>query len=59
MARPNKKEAIVIQKRNKELLAMVKNGYPMDYICSYFGLTKGRISQIIKKHGEQTTEKQS
>lgn len=49
MARPSKEEAIVIQKRNKELLTMVDKGYPIDYICSYFGLTKGRVSQIIKK----------
>ena len=52
MARPNKKEAIVIQKRNAELLTMVQKGYPLDYICSYFNLTKGRVSQIIKKNEE-------
>ena len=48
MARPNKREAIVIQKRDQELLTMVEKGYPIDYICSYFNLSKGRVSQIIK-----------
>jgi hypothetical protein len=50
MARPNKEQLVVIQKRNKELLTMVKKGYPSDYICSFFNLSKGRVSQIIKKN---------
>ena len=49
MARPNKKEAIVIEKRNQELLTMIEKGYPIDYICSFFGLSKGRVSQIVKQ----------
>jgi hypothetical protein len=49
MTRPTKSEAIVIQKRNKEILEMEKKGYPRDYICNYFGLSKGRLSLILKK----------
>ena len=49
MARPTKAQSIVIQKRNEEILAMVEKGYPMDYIYNYFGLTKGRLSQILKR----------
>ena len=49
MARPNKAQAVIIQKRNDEIVEMLKKGYPMDYIYNYFSLTKGRLSQIIKK----------
>lgn len=52
MARPTKKESIAIIKRNVEIVAMETKGYPLDYICSYFGLTKGRVSQILKNHGD-------
>ena len=51
MARPNKNEAIAIAKRNKELFKMRK--YPQDYLCAYFNLSKGRISQILKKGEEE------
>ena len=49
IGRPTKKEAIIIQQRDKELLAFFDKGYPVDYICAYFNLTKGRVSQIINK----------
>ena len=49
MARPTKKEAVVKQLRDREIVLMVGKGYPLDYICHYFGLTKGRVSQITKK----------
>lgn len=49
MARPNKQQSIIIQKRNEEIADMLKKGYPNDYIYNYFSLTKGRLSQIIKK----------
>ena len=49
MTRPNKKQTIIIEKRNRDILEMEKKGYPRDYICSYFGLSKGRLSLILKK----------
>ncbi len=51
MARPNKNEAIAIKKRDDEIVEMKKKGYPLDYISSYFSLSKGRVVQIIKKKG--------
>ena len=49
MARPNKHQASVIKKRNMAILAMDKRGYPLDYIASFYSLTKGRVVQIIGK----------
>jgi len=49
MARPTKEQAVVIEKRNREIMEMVEKGYPMDYIYNYFNLSKGRLSQIIRK----------
>jgi len=49
MARPNKKEARIILKRNKIILMMNKKGYPLDYISIFHNLSKGRIVQILKK----------
>jgi len=46
--RPEKSEAIAIAKRNREIIKMSKR-YPIDYIAAYYGLTKGRVSQIIKQ----------
>lgn len=49
MARPTKQEAIAIKKRNEDIFAMSVKGYPLDYISSYTGLTKGRVVQILKQ----------
>ena len=49
MARPNKHQASVIKKRNMAILAMDKRGYPLDYIASFYSLTKGRVVQILKR----------
>lgn len=57
MARPNKSEAIAKRKRDKKMLMMIKKGYPADYISAYFGLTKGRVSQILKKVAEENKQK--
>jgi hypothetical protein len=46
MGRPNKTEAIAKKKRNDEIALMREKGYPLDYIASYFSLSKGRIVQI-------------
>lgn len=48
MARPNKNQSTVINKRNQVIYNMNKKGYPLDYIAFFFTLTKGRIVQIIK-----------
>lgn len=49
MARPTKNEAIAIRKRNDTIVAMSVKGYPLDYIASFYNLTKGRVVQILKK----------
>lgn len=36
------------EKRNKRIVSMFKRGYPQEYIAGYFGISKGRVSQIIK-----------
>ena len=56
LGRPNKQDAIAISKRNSELYQMFKKGYPRDYIISYFGLTKGRVAQIIKKAQDEESK---
>ena len=50
--RPNKNEAIAIKKRNDDIVAMDAKGYPLDYIASFYNLTKGRVVQILKKESE-------
>ena len=47
--RPSKKQQIAIEKRDKELIKMSQDGYPLDYIASYFSISKGRVVQIISK----------
>ena len=46
--RPSKEDSIAIAKRNKEIARMGKK-YPVEYLASFYGLTKGRISQILKE----------
>ncbi len=53
MARPTKQESIAISKRNAEIFAMSEKGYPLDYIASFYNLTKGRVVQILKKESER------
>ena len=53
MPRPTKQEAIAIRKRNDDVLAMDQKGYPLDYIASFYNLTKGRVVQILKRIKEQ------
>jgi hypothetical protein len=48
MAAPTKEQKIAIEKRNKDIMEMVEKGYPRSYICSYYKLSKGRLSIIIK-----------
>lgn len=52
MPRPTKKEAMAIRKRNDDILSMDQKGYPLDYIASFYNLTKGRVVQILKKESE-------
>ena len=56
MPRPTKQEAIAIRKRNDDILAMDQKGYPLDYIASFYNLTKGRVVQILKKQSEKVEE---
>ena len=49
MARPTKMQAKIIEKRDNEIRLMIKEGYPLDYLVIYTGLTKGRICQIGAK----------
>ena len=56
MARPNKNKAIAIKKRNDDILLMDQKGYPLDYIASFYNLTKGRVVQILKKQSEKVEE---
>ena len=49
MAKPTAKEQAIIDNRNKDILEMDKKGYPREYICSYYKLSKGRVSLILKK----------
>jgi len=56
MARPTKQESIAIAKRNTEIFAMNEKGYPLDYIASYYNLTKGRVVQILKKEDLQRSK---
>ena len=58
MARPTKQESIAIKKRNEEIFAMNEKGYPLDYIASYYNLTKGRVVQILKKESEQRSKRE-
>jgi len=48
MARPDKNKAAIIKKRDELIFKMDKKGYPLDYIASFWNLTKGRVVQIIK-----------
>ena len=56
MPRPTKQEAIAIRKRNDDILSMDQKGYPLDYIASFYNLTKGRVVQILKKQSEKVEE---
>jgi hypothetical protein len=56
MARPTLIQARIIKKRNNEIKLMIREGYPLDYIVIYTGLTKGRISQIIKEKPKQNNK---
>lgn len=58
MARPTKQESIAIKKRNEELFAMSEKGYPLDYIASYYNLSKGRVVQILKKESDQRSKQE-
>lgn len=53
MSRPTKQEAVAIHKRNNKMLAMDQKGYPLDYIATFFNLTKGRVVQILKLKVEE------
>ena len=44
--RPTKHERKVKILRDKELRELFNKGYPLDYLATYFNLTKGRIVQI-------------
>lgn len=56
MPRPTKHEAVIIAKRNEEILIMDEKGYPLDYITSYYGITKGRVVQILKEMKQKKVE---
>ncbi len=56
MPRPTKQEAIAIHKRNDDILVMDQKGYPLDYIASFYNLTKGRVVQILKKESVRVEE---
>jgi uncharacterized protein involved in high-affinity Fe2+ transport len=46
--RPSKVEQDLLRKRDIHLVKMLDDGYPRDYIMSYFNLSKGQVSKIIK-----------
>ena len=56
--RPNKNEAIAIQKRDEQIVAMDQKGYPLDYIASFHNLTKGRVVQILKAERKKVEAKE-
>ena len=56
MAAPTKEEKIAIENRNKEIFEMVEKGFPRSYICSYYKLSKGRLSIIIKTMKEEKSK---
>jgi len=48
--RPSKKQQIAIEKRDKEIVKMYEDNYPLDYIAGYFNISKGRIVQICNRN---------
>lgn len=58
MARPNKNEALAIKKRDESIFIMKQKGYPLDYIASFYNVSKGRIVQILKTE-QQKINKES
>lgn len=48
--RPTKKEQAAIAVRDKEIVEMYDKNYPLDYLSTYFGLSKARIVNIYKKN---------
>ena len=44
--RPNKERKVSIAMRDKKLVEMYDKKYPLEYLATYFNLTKGRIIQI-------------
>ncbi len=47
--RPKKEHQNLINERNRKMLSMRKNGYPITYIAGVFNLSKGRASIILTK----------
>ena len=55
MARPTKREALVLQERDKKILVMINKGYPLPYVATVFNLSKGRLVQISKMYSKRST----
>lgn len=49
MARPTKEKQIAIKIRNVEIVKMSQQTVSIEYLATYFSLTKGQISKIIKQ----------
>lgn len=54
MARPTRKEAVLISQRNKKIKSMAQK-YPVGYVAEYFNLSKGRVSRILSDIDEVTS----
>jgi transcriptional regulator len=46
-------KAAIAKKRKAKVLSMLRRGYPQEYIASYLGMSKGRVSQIIAEDKAQ------
>ena len=51
--RPKKNEQFVVVERNKKMIDMRKNGYPVKYIASYHGLSTSQTWKILTKEMEK------
>ena len=49
MARPNRVEALMKQKRDNQIVMMKFRGFPLDYIAATYNISKGRVVQILRR----------
>ena len=56
VGRPKKEEQVAINLRNMEIWEKSKK-YPIEYLITYYTLSRSRISRIIKKVEENINKK--
>lgn len=49
MARPNRIEALMKQKRDNQIVLMKERGFPLDYIAATYNISRGRVVQILQR----------